>query len=310
MSEAKISLLSKLLHEMELEIGTSDLATAVLRTLKSAVSELRFERCAQLHAEFMKLCRLMAETKPRYGILNYYFNRLLHEIEGLDAESQYCREKLIQKIDELYLEAKTQRERLVQFADEINANGKTILIHDHSHTVHAVLKHFKAKKQKFRVIIAEQDYNKTHENIEVLHEAEIPFQVVPDYMLCHIYDEVDMVFFGAITLKNTMHFVMDPGACGVISQFKAMNIPVYCFINTTKFSLWKSEIKKEIYFRQHRRRHHAKPIEYDRVKYSHDRVPVDFFHRIVTNEGMFTPKKLEQLFTEKLEQYQKQNKSR
>jgi translation initiation factor 2B subunit (eIF-2B alpha/beta/delta family) len=162
-----------------------------------------------------------------------------------------------------------------------------------------VLIHLKNKKNKFNVIIAEQDYEKTHDNIERMYAAGIQFMVVPAYMLSHLHDQIDMVFFGALTLKDTMNFVMNPGALSIISEFHHEKIPVYMFLGTEKFSLWKSKKRGEIFIHKHTRKHLNKPIVYERTKYSHDRVPSDLFKKIVTNEGVFTSKQIEKMFNEK-----------
>ena len=72
------------------------------------------------------------------------------------------------------------------------------------------------------------------------------------------------------------------------------------FISSKKFSLWKSKKRSEIFIHKHKREHHEKEIEYERIKYSHDRVPVSLFKKIITNEGIYTPAGLERLFNEKL----------
>lgn len=299
--QQKIDLLSQLLRELESDVGTSELTKIVLKSLKDAVRSLKNEACNQMfYQEFKKLVEITKETKPKFGILNNYFELLLKETEKLRKEKKCGKENVLKKIDGLLEQAEIERTHMLENADNIKVEGKTILIHDHSHTVHDVLRRFKKQKKKFRVIIAEQDYRKTHENIEVLHKMKVPFQVVPAYMLSHIQENVDMVFFGGLTLKDTMHFVMDPGAYGVISQFHSMKVPVYMFMNTSKFSLWKSQPRGEIFFHEHKRQHHTKPIEYSRIKYSHDRVPTDLFHKVVTNEGMVSPEQLKKCFEKRL----------
>ena len=187
-------------------------------------------------------------------------------------------------------------------------DGKTILIHDHSHTVQDVLVHFKRQGKNFRVVIAEQDFDKTHSNIEKMHNAGIPFEVVPSYMLSHVHGKIDMLFFGALTLKDTMHFVMDPGTHSIISEFSVLNIPIIMFLGSSKFSLWKSKKRSEIFIYRHKRMHVSQPIEYDRIKYSHDRVPAELFTKIVTNKGIYTSSSLEKAFEERMVKVEKERK--
>ncbi len=309
MSQPKANLLSQLLRELEEDVGSSDVFHLVVRSLKDAIKGLKVENDAELIEQFEKLLDVICHTNPKFGIIDYYFRNLAHDLKHTIKAHGNVRKFILQKLDEMVKNAREQRSKILQNSESINVKKKTILIHDHSHTVHAVLRHLRKKKEKFRVIVGEQDYHKTHDNIEMLHAEKIPFQVIPDYMISHIGENVDMVFFGALTLKDTMHFVMEPGAYSVISQFNMMKIPIYAFLNTTKFSLWKSKQRGEIFFHPHKRAHHSKPIEYERLKYSHDRVPVKYFHRIVTNEGILSPTQLEKLYLKKFEVHERKLKN-
>ena len=293
----RTDLLSELLRDLEVGVGTSDMALIVFDSLRHAVHALDVEDNEEFYQQLTSLVKSIHKVEPKYAILNYYASELLTDFEEAHnngaVDFRHWAEKRVARIHE---EMQEKTDKILEYSDKINFQGKTILLHDHSHTVHRVLQYQKKQKKKFRVIVAEQEHDKTQENIEVLHAAKIPFQVVPDYMLSHIHANVDMVFYGGLTLKDSMHFVMDPGSCAVISQFNTMKIPVYIFMKTTKFSLWKSKPRGEIYFKKNRRKHASKPIAYDRLKYSHDRVSVDLLHKIVTNKGIFTPPEVKKAF--------------
>lgn len=306
MSEEKVRLLSSLLRSIEVDCGTSDMALMVFYSLQDAIGHLKTKDNKEFYNEFKNLVKAIHQTEPKYAIINYYTTDLLDKFSKIkDQEGVDYKKWAQEEVANIEKEMIHKTESIIHYSEKINLQNKTILLHDHSHTVHKVLCHQKKMGRQFKVIIAEQEYEKTHENIEILHEAGIPFQVVPDYMISHIHESVDMVFLGALTLKDSMHFVMDPGSYGVISQFKSLQVPIYVFIKTTKFSYWKSKPRGEIYFQKHTRKHLSKEIEYDRLKYSHDRVPLDLFYSIVTNEGIFSPKKLKELFEENYLRYKK-----
>lgn len=306
--QSKIDLLSNLLREMEAEIGTRDVASLVLDALDEAVSVFQAKNVHDFCEQFEKLVKVFSSTEPKFGILNFHFGELLKKFKE-DVCNENCEEKdwrsvVLNSIEAIGKFAKEQKKMLLEFAEQLDVEGKTILIHDHSHTVQDVLVHYKNMGKHFKVVIAEQDFDKTHSNIERMYNAQIPFQVVPAYMLSHVHKTIDMLFFGALTLKDTMHFVMDPGTHGTISEFHVEHVPSYMFIDTAKFSLWKSKPRGEIFIHKHLRMHVSKPIEYERIKYSHDRVPAELFHRIVTNEGIFTPGELKKLFDRNYKEYQ------
>lgn len=305
MFEAKIELLSKVLREMESDIGTRDLAALVLKALKNSIEVLKTHGKDSFCQEFKNLVEVMGSTEPKFGILNYHFSnlhkKLREDICSRDLSDEQVKKLLTAEIDKILNEWKKSRHGLIENSDNIDVEGKTILIHDHSHTVQDVLVHYKNRGKKFKVVIAEQDFEKTHSNIERMHKAGISFEVVPAYMLSHVHKEIDMLFFGALTLKDTMDFVMDPGTLGIISEFHVEHIPTYMFIDSAKFSLWKSQKRGDIFIRRDTRKHVGGLIEYERVKYSHDRVPAELFKKIVTEQGVYTPEALAKLFSDKME---------
>lgn len=305
--EKKINLISTLLRELEAEMGTRDVADLVMRALLMSVRTFKGKSLEDFCEQFAEVNDVISQTEPKFGILNYYFARLRLEIKEAtisckkaDKKWRYIATKRIKRI---LKESQQHKGEILAAAEGLNVNGKTILIHDHSHTVHDVLANFKKMGHQFEVVIAEQDYEKSHGNIERMHNLKIPFKVVPSYMLSHMHQQIDMLFFGALTLKNTMHFVMDPGTHSIISEFHLEGVPTYMFFDTTKCSLWKSKKRGEIFMRTHARKHKNKPIAYDKVKYSHDRVPVSLFKKVITNEGVFTPKTIEKLYKAKLKKY-------
>jgi len=303
----KTGLLSKLLRDLEAEVGTTDVAFIVLMALVDAVKSLEVKNILEFCSQFEQLKDSISNIEPKFGILDYYFKKMNCVVSKHFKENDFSEKRwkrlVLKQIKDILKEANIQRHKLSEQAEKIDIENKTILIHDHTHTVHDVLAHYKYMGKHFKVIIAEQSFDKTHTNIERMHQCQIPFQVVPAYMLSHIHDNVDMVFFGALTLKDSMNFVMVPGAHGVISEFNSANIPSYMFINTTKFSLWRSKSKSEVFMHKHSRDHHSKPITYERVKYSHDRVPAEFFSKIITEEGIFTPEELKNVFEKKMSEY-------
>ncbi len=301
--QSKIDLFSQLLRELEAEIGTRDVNDLSLRALEKSIEYLKVKNVEDFCKQFENLLNIISQTEPKFGILIYNFENLnqyfKENVCSKDFNEKKWKRVALQGVKNILKTARGQKLALIENSEKLNLEGKTILIHDHSHTVQDVIVHNKKLGKNFKVVIAEQDYDKTHGNIERLHKAGISFQVVPSYMLSHIHENVDILFFGALTLKDSMHFVMDPGTHSIISEFHVENIPAYMFIDTSKFSLWKSKERGEIFIHKHLRQHHSKPIEYERIKYSHDRVPVKLFKKIITDEGVLNPAQLKTLFDER-----------
>lgn len=307
--QEKIDLFSKILRKLEAEIGTRDVAELTLRALIKSIEGFKAQDASDFCTQFCRLKDVISQTEPKFGVLNYYFASLTLEFQKVIGCENFDESKwkhiALKKVEKILKEARKHGTDIMHYAESIDVEGKTILIHDHSHTVQDALIHLKRKGRHFKVVIAEQDFEKSHGNIEAMHNAKIPFQVVPSYMLSHIHDQIDMLFFGALTLKDTMDLVMDPGTHGIISEFNIAAVPCYMFIDTTKFSLWKSKKRGEIFMRKHYHQHHSKPIEYEKIKYSHDRVPVTLFKKFITNEGCFDQKGIKGLYLKKYKEYEK-----
>ena len=178
----QIALFSKLFRELEAEIGTRDLARMVVSSLGNSISHIKVDNAKEFCEQFSNLCEVVSNTEPKFGILNYHFAKLRKEFD-----TQFCSGNIKEKkwkkyagnqVKRITRAGKKRKCKILENATKLDIEGKTILIHDHSHTVQDVLINFKKKGYKFSVVIAEQDFEKTYGNIEKMHKAKIPFQVV------------------------------------------------------------------------------------------------------------------------------------
>lgn len=302
------STLSDLFRGIEADLGAHAFCILTLDALKHALQQYRVKDRHEFRTQLIKVFELVRATKPRYAILNDSFYRIL---EGMDAvRGTHHMEYLLNEIEKIKIDYQLEMKNLINVGQGIESEGKTILIYDHSHTVQNVLKAMKVAGKNITVLVAEQDIEKTGDSIEFLHTNEIPFRVVPAYMLSHIDHTVDMVFLGAVTFQENHHFVMDPGTKSIVSHFHLEKKPIYLFIASSKFSLWKlDKPMQEAYAKSQLRPHHRmNEIEFEQLKFSHDRVSVDLISHIVTEQGVLTPKKLITLFDKKFKKRQELRK--
>ncbi len=303
----KINLMSKLLREIESDIGSTELNLLVLKRLITSIETLDVKTSEEFQEKFYELYEVLSITSPKFWIVNVHLEELKAFFQKNIINQNFSLSKqkrvFIKKINDLHNSSEQQKEMIIKNSLSIDVDGKTILIYDTSNVVLRILKNFVKNWRKFKIIIAEQGIDKTHKNVENMHQLWISFQVVPAYTLSHILERVDMIFLWALTMKDTKNFVMSPGSHSIVSEFNVEKIPAYLFINTEKFSLWKSKERWDVFIHEHLRKHVEKDIEYTRIKYSHDRVPVELFHRIVTNQGVFTSKEVSDLYDKKYKEY-------
>ena len=313
MPEAYQKRLSELFREIEVDIGATNLSLLVLESFADAVRGLKGQNHHGFYEALIGLTEFIKNTEPKFAIIIDSFYEILklahdEEMHHLNEDFPLKKKKFLKRLKDLIKAERAEEKALVKHALEIDVEGKEILIHDNSRTIHRVLNALKRAGKHFRVIVAEQDPDKTGPIIEALHKKRIPFRVVPAYMITHVNAHIDMVFLSGLTLKSTMNFVMDPGTNGLVSQFHLMKKPVYLFMVTSKFSMWKAKKKIGVYSHVHRRRHHCKPIDFERIKFSHDRVSAKLMKKIVTEQGVFTPKQIETIFNKKLQKRLKLDK--
>ncbi len=305
MSQSFNQLLSQLLRGIEIDLGSTALCILVLEALYAAISDLKDKDLHHFFGQIQELTEDIENTTPRYAIIIDSFYEVLELAfkEDMLHQKSTCplkKRKFLKCLKDLIRSKQQEKKAVTKQCEKIKIKGKTILLYNHSRTVEQALVHAKNQGSNFSVIVAEQDPDKTGEVIEFLHRKNIPFRVVPSYMIAHLGDDIDMFLLGALTLKCTMDFVTDTGTEALASQFHLKKIPIHMLIASSKFSLWESEKKEEIYSHVHRRKHHLKDIDFERIKFSHDRVPTKLLTKIITETGVYTPKQIEKLYKAKL----------
>jgi len=303
-----LSRFSQVMGDIERDLGTKELSVLILRSLKDSFNGYSGETVESLVSQLGEIIQIFNSTDPKYAIVIYNVHRVYKAItEIVEGDNKHIykeyKKQIEAAIDKLINEAERLRDLILQNAKTINVEGKIILLHDHSKTVQEVLLELKKNKQKFRVIVAEQDMDKTLRNIEFLTTSKIPFQVVPSHMLSNVEDDVDMCFFGALTMKSTYDFVVDTGTNGIISEFHLHKTPIYFFLSTNKFSLWEASKKETTKKYTHTRKHPLKKIHFERFKFSHDRVPLSSVDVIVTEEGIFDKEGIKEIYNQKFAEH-------
>jgi len=261
----------------------------VLDALKDALRHYQCEDQACFVEQFDAIFTLTLGVKPKYAILIDSFYKIQKHIRSKSSIRE-----LLEVIDAIKTERANEMFFLQKAVSLVDVQGKNILIYDHSHSVQHALSTLKESGKSFSILIAGQDLKKTDDNISFAHYLGVPYKVVPAYMLSHLDKTIDVAFFGAVTLQEGTQFVMDPGSKSIIAHLHLEKKPMYVFLTTSKFSLWPIEShQKEIYVKTHRRKHHhLSEIEFDHVKFSHDRVGADLINYTVTEKGIFTPTQL------------------
>jgi len=292
-----------LFRNIEVDLGTHGFCIMVLESFALALDQYHIKTKKELLHQCTEIFELIQTIKPRYAILIDSFYKILCQAS---SEKDSVAD-IIESIYQIKKNVENEMLDLLKSAEAIEADLKTILIYDHSHTVQNVLGHLRDRGQRFNVLLAEQDLNKTEDNVEFFHHHKIPFKVVPAYMLSHLEESIDMAFFGAVTFQEGNRFVMDPGTKSIISELKLEGKKICLFLTTSKFSLWPVKAKSnQIHVKSDIRSHHImNKIEFERIKFSHDRIAVDLVDFVVTEKGIFKPDELKSEFKKQMAKREK-----
>lgn len=299
--------LNTILVEMEHDHGTRDTCVHFLECLKGALEHTRFKGAKDVRKQFKDFYDLFTCMKPRMAIIQNYLDDVLERLAASnnDEDAAALVESMIADVRGAETDNVERNERLKKEAMKLVAHQSTILIHSHSHTVLEALDMANKTHKKFRVIVAEQESSRTLDILKFLNGRGIPFVVVPEYMLSCIEMDISCMLIGAVTLKHDMHFVVDAGTKAVVSEMNAAKIPVRLALTTNKFSYWKTKPALQTLKSVKNVAHPHANFSFERIKFSHDRLPLDQVSSIVTEEGTYTPAQLREVYKTKLEEYKR-----
>lgn len=289
---------------IESEVGTTRLNDMVLMGLKKAIHDFREKGEEDFLQQFYELLEAVKNTSPRIAlIIDHFFHiwNVLNEAKQQEHSSShlYWEKKIVEALKAFAEEAKHERKRMIKAGVSAMSKHDVILIHSISGSVLDTLVEAKRKGKDFEVIVAEQESEKTQQIVELLAKKKISFKVVPEYMLSHVEAEITKVFLGAVTINSEMNVVCDAGSNAIVSEFHLSHKPIFLFISTRKFSLWKARSEHHHYKVKSTKTLSCAPVEFQRLKFSHDRVPLSYYDVIVTEMGRMNAGEIEKIYQKK-----------
>jgi translation initiation factor 2B subunit (eIF-2B alpha/beta/delta family) len=299
--------LSRLFLDIERAGGTTHLNASVLTALCRAMHDFKEKDEEDFLEQFRSLLEEVKNTEPRIALVidhlyHIWETLLVAREEDHPHGHRFWEKKIIEAIRKNRRKNGEEHQKMLKYGTDIIQDGDTILIHSRSRSVMDVLKLAQQKEKVFTVIIAEQESDKTCDLIEDLDIANIPFRVVPEYMLSHVEKDIDKVFLGALTINSDLNFVADAGTAAVVSEFHVTKTPIYLFLSTRKFSLWKARQAHHTFKATTRKTHDYKPIEFERLKFSHDRVDIGLITAVISENGKLSAKDIREVYETKYDE--------
>jgi translation initiation factor 2B subunit (eIF-2B alpha/beta/delta family) len=300
-----------LLKTLEHDFGTRGACIAFLQAFTDSLRQTRFRSADHLRQEMADFGEFFPHLQPRMAIIQHYVDRVTRaSAKTQTSETAVLINELEAAIRCALEENACSAKQLTKKALSLIYNGCTILIHSRSHTVLDVLIAAKAARKNFRVIVAEQEACITHEIVAILSAHGIPFVVVPEYMLSEVESDISFMLIGAVTLKQEQTLVVHAGTKPIVAEFNAAHVPVYALLTTDKFSFWQTRSNSQTVKSVKSQSHPTLDCQYERLKFSHDRLPIALLQKIVTERGVATPDELMKLHRELQVAYDRQQEHR
>lgn len=295
----------QVLLQIERDLGTRDACENFLECFKDALRLTKFKSADDVRSQVKEFCAMFVDVKPRMAIVQNYLNDVLEMIlETEDCQCEDLVERVIAEVNEAEEDGHARASRLNRHAVSLLPQEGKVLVHSNSHTVLDAVCEARRMGKRFEVVVAEQDAEYTLDVIHRLQAGKVPFTVVPEYMLSYLEDDICCAVIGAVTLKADYVLAVHAGTKAVVSEMNTAKIPVYLLLTTNKFSFWKSQSAPQTVKTVKTLHHERGGFLYDRIKFSHDRLPLEQVDKIVTEDGVFDGEGLKGAFEKLLDEYE------
>ncbi|MCB0332533.1 MAG: hypothetical protein KDD55_03470 [Bdellovibrionales bacterium] len=285
--------LNSQLVRLDRTYGSDALAVDFVHALMDTLKKFEGDRSiANLRVELLHLYDLFLASRPRMSNLSLDLQKLVLFIdEHPDATTKDLHTYLV----EFLALKRTRRKSAVEHAIELITPQTRLLVHSYSSTLMALLAYCAKKDKRPKVSVAGQDQIKTDKIVRHLNEHGYTFQVVSEYAISHVINEIDLAFFGGLTLNAREQVVLGPGSASLISQLRSYQIACYVLLTCNKFSFW--DERSELAFREARKKS-LDHFTYEKHVFSHDVLPLKSLTGVITERGVKTPEQAVQLFTD------------
>lgn len=282
MNEQDKTILCRLIRDHEDLVGSSRAAMLALQAFMNSIAELKCP-ADQVRSQYIELAEAIKNTQPK-------IIPLIHLIEEFEAEMEPHFDK---PIDEMrnnaiqVLKAKSEKlknkvAKIIQMGLSCIKDGDIIVVHTASADVMNMIAAAKeVMDRKIKVIVLKQDFLKTKKLINILAQANVELETVPEFSLSHYINQANKMFIGALSITHDQKVVCPVGTASIASLCHFHQIPVYLFANTLKFSHGASEDQN---IHEKKIAQVQDSVSYVLTTYSHDMVDLKMIDFLITEE--------------------------
>lgn len=291
MNEQDKDILCRLIRDHEDLVGSSRAAVLALQAFMNSVMELKCP-LEQVREQYLELSEVIKNTQPKIIPLIHLIEEFEKEIDphfGKDLEQIQAKAVEILKAKSEKLKSKVAK--IIQTGLTCIKDGDVIVVHTASADVMNMIAAAKeVMDRRIKIIVLKQDFLKTKKLINILTQANVELETIPEFSLSHYIDHANKMFIGALSITYDQKVVCPVGTAGITSLCHFHQIPVYLFANTLKFSHGASE---DQHIHEKKVAQVQDSVSYVLTTYSHDLVDLKMVDFLVTEERIVSKNEIE-----------------
>ncbi|MBF0112062.1 MAG: hypothetical protein HQK74_04935, partial [Desulfamplus sp.] len=277
------------MYQLLRDIGDiQGIARTTILSIESFIAAIKELRCSQEEVAelYIELADAIKNSQPKIIPLIHLIERFEKDMRQIMRTSpsieeiRITAEKSLKEQIELF---KNKADKVTQHGLNYIKNGDVIIVHSASWVVTNILiEAKKVTKPLFRVIVLEQNKERTRQLIQALREHDIDHHVTPAHDLSHYVDEANKMFLGALTITSDHKIVAPSGTSGTVSLCHLNNISVHLFANTLHYSHNRA-IDQYIYSEEGNT--NTANLHFPITTHSHDLIDLELIDHVVTENG-------------------------
>ncbi|MBF0113312.1 MAG: hypothetical protein HQK74_11365 [Desulfamplus sp.] len=267
------------------------IARTTILALESFIASIRELKCTREEVAelYMELADAIKNSQPKVIPLIHlieYFEKDMRQLMKENPTIEEIREKAEKSLKEQIQLFKNKAATMTHYGLQYVKNGDVIIVHSASWVVTNILIHAKkTTKPMFRVIILEQNKERTRQLIQALTENDIDYHVTPAHDVSHYIDQANKMFLGALTITSDHKIVAPSGTAGTVSLCHLNNIKIHLFANTLHYS---HRAATDQYIYSEEGNTNTANTYFPITKHSHDLIDLSLIDHVITENGETT----------------------
>ena len=285
--------------------GASELARQAAGVLKTAAERSQTTTTEEFILEQGEIGRRLTSTRPAMAPIYNIIGRVLNVIDRKTKtmELEGIKELIISRAEKAIDDSLKAVDQIARYGSRLVDDGDCIMTHSYSSTVSTALKAISGKHQDIEVIVTRSGPGRTGERTaRELGDIGIELMFIDDTAVSVYLTAVNKVMVGADRICADGNIVNGAGTYQLALASERAGVPFYVLCETLKFD---SRLKSdEVDLEEKEPDEVADPANLPpevRVRNPYfDITPLELITSVITENGMFTAKKLAKIWRDTL----------